>query len=198
MSQIFDIKTITPQSNDRYFIDTNVWYWFTYCGSNQFAEENARRYQLTEYPAFIEKILDVGAKIITCPLVYTELANLIERNEYNEYLSKKHLKSHEFSRKEFRKIKDAREKVLNEIKTAWSTICGIAPDCLELNLDLQTANAAHAFMSRSMLDPYDAIFIHFLNSHNINMLISDDGDMMTTDIEEIFTANNKFITRLKK
>ncbi|WP_440095157.1 type II toxin-antitoxin system VapC family toxin [Acinetobacter baumannii] len=198
MSQIFDIKITTPDSSDRYFVDTNVWYWFTYCGSNRFAEENAREYQLIEYPKFIEKILDIGAKIITSPLVYTELANLIERNEYQEYLSNNRLESYQLSRKAFREITSAREKVLKEIKTAWDTICGIAPDCLELKLDLETANAAHAFMSRSMLDPYDAIFIHFLNSHNIKMLLSDDGDMMTTDIEEIFTANNRFITRGRK
>jgi len=194
MGQIFNIRATTPESSDRYFIDTNVWYWFTYCGSNQFAEENSRRYQLIQYPRFIEKILEVGAKIITCPLVYTELANLIERNEYNEYLSIKQLEPNQFSRKQFRENKSSREKVLNEIHTAWSTICSIAPDCLELRLDLHTANAAHTFMSQSMLDPYDAIFIHFLNSHNINMLLTDDGDMMTTNIEQIFTANNRFTT----
>lgn len=198
MGQICDIKTTIPESSDRYFIDTNVWYWFTYCGSNQFAEENARKYQLENYPAFIEKILNVGAKIITCPLVYTELANLIERNEYDEYLSNNNLHSDKFSRKEFRKNEHARKKVLSEIKTAWSTICGIAPECLELALDLKTVNAAHEFMSKSMLDPYDAIFIHFLNSHGIEMLVSDDGDMMTTNIKQIFTANNRFITPLRK
>jgi predicted nucleic acid-binding protein len=198
MGQIFDIKNTTPDPSDRYFVDTNVWYWFTYCGSNRFAEENARHYQLKEYPKFIEKILNTGAKIVTCPLVYTELANLIERSEYEEYLSNNHLTSDQISRKEFRAITDARNKVLAEIKTAWSTICGIAPDCLALNLDLDTANATHAFMSQSLLDPYDAIFVHFINSHSIDMLISDDGDMMTTNINQIFTANNRFISQSKK
>lgn len=200
MGQIFDIKTTMPERSDRYFIDTNVWYWFTYCGSNQFAEENTRHYQLTEYPKFIEKILNAGAKIITCPLVYTELANLIERNEYEEYLSNNQLTSDQISRKKFREMEGFREKVLSEIKTAWSTICEIAPDCLALNLDLETANATHTFMSQSLLDPYDAIFVHFINSHGIDMLISDDGDMMTTNIDQIFTANNRFITpkKLKK
>lgn len=194
MSQIINIKKVRPTKDDVYFIDTNVWFWFTYCGSNKkFIGRAPSFYQLKEYPDFIDKILNVGAKIFTSPLIYTELANLIERTEYNEYVAKEQLQNTDFTRKDFREIEECREKVLREINSAWSVICSVASDCLELNLNLATTKAAHNFMSNTKLDPYDAIFIHFMNSHNINTLISDDGDMMATNISQIITANKKYV-----
>ncbi|MDA3556172.1 PIN domain-containing protein [Acinetobacter sp. AOR15_HL] len=194
MSQIFNIKKVTPTKDDVYFIDTNVWFWFTYCGSNKkFIGRGPSVYQLKEYPAFIEKILNVGAKIFTSPLIYTELANLIERTEYTQYVLKNKVDKTTFSRKDFREIEECREKVLREINSAWNVICSVSSECLELNLNLATTKAAHNFMSTSTLDPYDAIFIHFMKSHQINTLISDDGDMMSTDISTIITANRHHI-----
>ncbi|MDE4038333.1 MULTISPECIES: type II toxin-antitoxin system VapC family toxin [Acinetobacter calcoaceticus/baumannii complex] len=194
MSTVYNLReNVIPDKNDRYFLDTNVWFWFTYCATKQFTTNEPHHYQLKFYPEFIEKILDVGAKIVTSPLVYTELANLIERTEYEEYLFKKNLNKESFSRKQFRAISSARNEVLLHIKTAWETICQLAQECLELNLNLKTTQAAHDFMSGTMLDPYDAIFVHILNSHDIKMLISDDGDMVNSGIEQIFTANRKYL-----
>lgn len=193
MAQIINISLVQPERTDKYFFDTNVWFWFTYCGANFISSNKPRAYQLENYPLFIEKIQNIGAKIFHCPLIYTELANLIERTEYEEYLKVNNLDRNVFTRKKFRENELARAKVIREIESAWSTISRFS-ECLELTLNSSTIQATHSFMKQSKLDPYDAIFIHFMNSHNIKMLVSDDADMMTSNIEQIFTANNRFIS----
>lgn len=196
MTQITNISLVKPERTDKYFLDTNVWFWFTYCGANFISSNKPRDYQLEHYPLFIEKIQNIGAKIFHCPLIYTELANLIERTEYEEYLKSHNLDRNAFSRKKFRAIESARQKVIKEIECAWNTISSFS-ECLELTLNGGTIQATHSFMKQSKLDPYDAIFIHFMNSHNIKMLVSDDGDMMESKVSEIFTANKKYLTPLK-
>ncbi len=190
--QIFDLtkRNIKPDAKDKYFLDTNVWYWFTYCGSKVFStSKKPSPYQLNYYPAFVERIQDEGAKIYHSPLTYTELANIIENAEYEEYISKR---SSRISKKEYRKNNDERKKVVKEIDTAWRTINSMS-ECLELNLDKQTIKATHNFLSSSQLDAYDAIFIHFMRSHNLKMLVSDDGDLASAEIEQLFTANRNVL-----
>lgn len=192
--QIFDLtkRNIRPDAKDKYFLDTNIWYWFTYCGSKVFSTiKQPAPYQLDYYPAFVERIQDEGAKIYHCPLTYTELANIIENAEYEEYLSKQ---SSRISKKEYRKINNEREKVVKEIDTAWRTINSMS-ECLELKLDNKTIEATHNFLSSSQLDAYDAIFIHFMKSHDLKMLVSDDHDLASAEIEQLFTANRSVLKK---
>lgn len=185
--EIFNLKkNVIPDPQDKYFLDTNVWYWFTYCGSKVFSEKNQPApYQLRYYPAFVEKIQDEGAKIYHCPLIYTELANVIEHTEYKEYLDKS---QSEITKKQYREIKEEREKVIREINTAWRTINSMS-ECLELNLNKDTIQATHTYLASSQLDAYDAIFLHFMKSHDLKMLVSDDRDLASAQIEQLFTAN---------
>ncbi|WP_336929875.1 hypothetical protein [Acinetobacter tandoii] len=192
--QIFDLtkRNIRPDAKDKYFLDTNIWYWCTYCGSKVFSTiKQPAPYQLSYYPAFVERIQDEGAKIYHCPLTYTELANIIENAEYEEYLSKQ---SSKISKKEYRKINNEREKVVKEIDTAWRTINSMS-ECLELKLDNETIKATHNFLSSSQLDAYDAIFIHFMKSHDLKMLVSDDHDLASAEIEQLFTANRSVLKK---
>lgn len=193
-SKIFDISRTTPDQEDKYFLDTNVWYWLTYCGSKKFySTRKPAPYQLKIYPNFVEKIQDEGAKIFHCPLTYTELANIIETAEYEEYLSK-HSAIAKITKKEFRNIPTERKNVIKEIDTAWKAISSMS-ECLKLEIDNETINATHNFLSTSVLDSYDALFIHFMKAHNIRMLVSDDIDMASAEIDQFFTANRKVLVK---
>ncbi|WAU73456.1 PIN domain-containing protein [Acinetobacter sp. TR11] len=190
-AKIFDISHSYPQTKDQYFLDTNVWYWLTYCGSKNFySSRKPAPYQLEKYPNFVEKIQDKGAKIYHCPLTYTELANIIESAEYEEYLTKN---SH-ITKKAFRKIEAERKNVVKEIDAAWKTICSMS-ECLTLEINADTINATHSFLSTSILDSYDALFIHFMKSHDIKMLVSDDSDMVSVEVDKFFTANRKVLRK---
>ena len=58
MAQILAIDKTRPIKNERYLIDTNVWFWFTYVASKQIILPNhPSQYQIKEYPLFIESLL---------------------------------------------------------------------------------------------------------------------------------------------
>src|SRR5690606_7714994 len=133
MTDIFQIEKVSPTGKDKYFVDTNVWFWFTYCASKEMeAAGGAKRYQLHKYPEFVEKILDAGGKLYHCPLVYSELANVIERVEYEIYLSEN--KGVDISRKKFRKLPEQRAQFLKELDVAWKTICEVS-NCIDVKLN---------------------------------------------------------------
>lgn len=187
MSKIFNIINSRPIHTDKYFVDTNVWFWFTYCASKEINTPNKpRRYQVLRYPEFIEKALDAGAKLFHCPLVFSELANVIERTEYEIY--KITNGNSGLSRKKFRTMKAERQKVISEIKMAWRTVNSIST-CLDIKLGQQIVTPALACLESAPLDAYDAFYLQVMSSEGITSLITDDQDFMAAGVEAIFTAN---------
>ena len=187
MTDIYKIDKSTPNHKDKYFVDTNVWFWFTYCASKEMAGVGAKRYQVDKYPEFIEKVLDAGAKLYHCPLVYSELANVIEKAEYQIYLNENG--DVDISRKKFRKISEQREKFLKELDHAWKTVQGIS-NCIDVKLNSALVGRADAILRESLLDPYDAFYFNIMNIAGIDRLITDDRDFMSVDIANLYTAND--------
>src|ERR1022692_1361465 len=86
MVQITNLNNYSPKKGERYFVDTNVWYWFTYVASKEMKVANAPlKYQMTDYSAFIEKALNNGAQLYHCALTLSELAATIENAELKLY-----------------------------------------------------------------------------------------------------------------
>ncbi|KZN15904.1 MULTISPECIES: type II toxin-antitoxin system VapC family toxin [Pseudomonas] len=187
MSKIINIQSSRPVHTDKYFVDTNVWFWFTYCASKEInTSSKPRRYQIEKYPAFIEKALDAGAKLFHCPLVFSELANVIERTEYDIFTSDK--KNAGVTRKGFRKLEDERKKVIQEIKIAWSSVNSVST-CLNINLNQQTVTPAITHLESAPLDAYDAFYLQVMSSEGITQLISDDRDFTVAGVDELYTAS---------
>ena len=187
MSKVFNITTSRPVHTDKYFVDTNVWFWFTYCASKEINTVNKpRRYQVLKYPECIERALDAGAKLFHCPLVFSELANVIERTEYEIY--KNIVGNPNLSRKRFRAMENEREKVINEIKIAWTTVNSIST-CLDIKLGKQIVTPALACLESAPLDAYDAFYLQVMSSEGITSLITDDQDFMAAGVQSIYTAH---------
>lgn len=171
---MISLKNCQPIHTDKFFVDSNVWFWITYCASKEINTGNKpKRYQLENYPVFIEKILDIGAKLFHCPLVFSELANVIERTEYEIYNDNN--RSDRVSRKRYRAIESERAKVINEIRMAWTTVNSMST-CLDLNLNEDTVPPALARLESAPLDAYDAFYLQVMSSEGITKLISDDRD----------------------
>ncbi len=110
-ADIIDIQTDTPKKEDKFFIDTNVWFWMTYTR----AGNSALHYQVTRYPSYVDSILDMGGNIYQNGLSFAELAHLIERTELNIYNNSSH-GGREIRGKEFRHgYPRERENVTDEI-----------------------------------------------------------------------------------
>ncbi|MCE9686029.1 PIN domain-containing protein [Shewanella sp. AS16] len=190
MSDVIDIVTYRPERTDKIFVDTNVWFWFTYASSNEMCNADApRRYQIEKYPQFIEKVLDKGATLYHCPLSYSELAHLIETIEYKRYVSKV---NHNVSKKEFRRIPEEREKVLKEIFMAWQGITSVS-ECIPSKLDKGFVDDVHNNLNNSILDPYDAFLCQIMIKEGFSHMLTDDSDFFSTDSIVIYTANNKML-----
>jgi len=194
MSQIFNLNSHKPIKGERYFIDTNVWFWATYVSSKGVElPRHPERYQLADYPKFIEKALDDEAKLCHCPLTLAELANVIENTEFEIY---KKCTNNEFLRKkEFRGITDEREAVLKEIQVAWDSINAMS-ECIDIKLDLNSAKEGCNILKEGTVDSYDAFFIQIMREHQIDYVVTDDYDFSTIQKQILITANPKATKKL--
>lgn len=189
MPTIHSVARPVLNHQDRFFVDTNVWFWFTYCAQKEMSSINAPlRYQSVQYPKFIERVLDAGAKLYHCPLTYTELANIIEKTEFNSYESN----NPGISRKEFRSIKIERSRVISEIDMAWRTVNSIST-CLDITLNNAKISSIHTMLGSSTLDSYDALYLSLMQHQGINKIITDDTDFANSHVDYIYTANNKIL-----
>jgi predicted nucleic acid-binding protein len=185
MNKVHRIRTTRPNHKDRYFVDTNVWFWFTYCASN---DVEAQYYQLKYYPSFIESILNEGAKLFHSPLIFAELANIIENAELKIFNNG--TKGKTLTKKEFREMPDQRARVLSELNSAWETI-GSLSTSIDMHLGNEFISASKAILSSSTIDPYDTFYLFAMKSASISKLITDDRDFMSASVGDIYTANDR-------
>ncbi len=190
MSRIYNIRSkVEVHHSDRFFVDTNVWFWFTYAASNEIQTNNSPiRYQLEKYPEFIEKVLDEGANLYHSPLALSELTNIIEKTEYETY---KLAKGVELTRKEFRKIGEQRKKVILEVSNAWSQITSMS-ETLDVKLDAHLATNALTMLNQHCLDAYDAFYVKSMSDYQISKIVTDDGDFHSLEVD-LYTANHGLI-----
>ena len=94
-ANVVDIRTDNPSGEENFFVDTNVWYWITYTR----ASSSALPYQITDYPNYVNSVLEAGGKIYQNGLSFAELAHLIERTElgiFNKIHRTERIKTKEF------------------------------------------------------------------------------------------------------
>ncbi len=194
MANVIDLNKHTPQKGERFFVDSNVWYWTTYVASKEMPLPNSpREYQIQNYPVFLEKALNNGAKLYHCPLTLAELASTIEFSELNIF--KQFNPDKEGLRKKtFRKISSERKGVLNEIKVAWDAINAMST-CVEISLDLKFIQETQDILKKSVLDSYDSFFVQIMREYEFENIITDDGDFCSLEGPTVFTSNNRYLTQ---
>jgi predicted nucleic acid-binding protein len=189
MPQIFDLNNSPAIKGEKYFIDTNVWYWTTYISSKIMGVPNQpAAYQIKDYPRFLERAIEDGAVLCHCPMTFSELANIIENTELCIYQNENNKQG--FPKKEFRNIPDERAKVLKEIDIAWTTINSMST-CIDANLCLDFISGAQGVMSEGCLDPFDALYVQVMRRNNIDYIVTDDHDFCSINQQMIFTSNKK-------
>jgi predicted nucleic acid-binding protein len=191
MHSVHDISKYSPTHTDKFFVDTNVWFWFTYAGSKEITTDSAPvRYQIEKYPKFIEAVLDAGARLFHCSLTLAEISNVIENTEYELYCKSKGVS---ISKKNFRRIPEERTKVMKEIETAWRSIKSVSEN-LDAKLCRDFNEEAISLLKKSYVDANDAFFINVMKQNSIQFILTDDNDFSTLDTSKIFTANNKTLS----
>ena len=193
-NKIFDISAIEPSANDVFFVDTNVWYWLTYASSKTFLDpsQEPQKYQTDSYPSFIQKAMDANSKLYYSPLSLAELANTIERKEYEifDMFNATNNNGQRVHRKKFRKIASERKGVVQEVDAAWAMITTIG-NSLDCELTEKLSEDSLDTFKASMLDPYDSFFFEIMKLNGLNKIITDDIDFDSANGLEIFTANKR-------
>ncbi|WP_324051714.1 type II toxin-antitoxin system VapC family toxin [Aeromonas caviae] len=193
MTSFMNIRKIDPSKSnkERFFVDTNVWYWLTYVSSKQFLANPPSDYQTTIYPDFIEKVLQGGSELYYTQLTLVELANIIERAELAIYNAKIGSGEQKISNiKKFRKIKDARTNVLNEIEVAWQSIKNIAKE-LPVNLHSGILPEFLSTIQSFKLDGYDVLYYQIMKNNNIKNIITDDKDFIHINDIDVYCCYNQ-------
>ena len=181
-ARVFDIRHDTPRSNDKFLVDTNVWFWLTYPIIHTTFSNRPSYYQIEHYPIYIEKIIDTDAQLFRCEFSFYELANIIEKSEWqiHEY-SSKGLKS----KSEYRKAK----KHFREIESVSTPI--------ELSLSEFSTNQVLETMKNVTLNSFDFLFVQAAKRENNVSLLTNDPDFIKIPGITIFTANQKLIEQAR-
>ena len=187
-AEVVDLGSDTPGPGDVFFVDTNVWYWLTYTRCRM-AYRGPKPYQVNEYPAYIKKVRAAKAKLFTCGLCFSELANLIEKIELDIFRSSRG----PIDPKEFRHNEPTeRTNVVTEIQNAWAMAKSFG-GFVDVLLDEPITDKACQDISPYPADPSDLFMVENFIKVGISQIITDDGDFATIPGIRVFTANRNVI-----
>ena len=188
-ASVIDVRTDSPRKSDRFFVDTNVWRFFTYAKfTTGNIPDQQRKAQI--YSSYVSKCLVAGAVLLWSPLSYSELSSVVERTELDIY-NTGHV-SAQSSLKDFRLGTAERAAVVAEVDAAWGQIDSIG-SMLQTPCDAAALNAAIALFQNHPLDGYDIFYVNAMHAANVNAVVSDDIDFTHIPNLNVFTANDKAI-----
>lgn len=189
-AEIIDITQDHPILEDKFMVDTNVWYWMYYTN----ASIAGKPYQVKDYPHYINKVLNANAKIFYSGLSFAELAHLIEKTEH-EIFQQTHPTN--FRLKEYRhNYPQERQQVAAEIEAVFKAISAMAAS-ITATIDNAMINTAIQKISSKTIDVYDLFILNSMQLHEIKQIITADGDFATISGIQVFTANNTVIQAAK-
>jgi len=187
---ILNIDSVNLQrlKPDKFFIDTNVLYWFFYSR----ASLTSRSYQTTKYPQFIAQLISLQTELITTIYNVSELLSLIERKEADIYNLKN---GTSLKVKDLRKNQQHRENLKNEFESILTQIKSM----IKIECFSYSENEIKSFVDNFCLhtcDFFDFLCYEFLKSRNIKNIITDDSDFASIDDINIFTANQSLTANI--
>jgi len=191
---VVDVSSDTPKASDKFWVDTNVWFWMTYPNATV-SMEPWRKKQTQSYTAYLQKCYLHGSVIQWSPLQLSELSHQIEKMEY-EIAKQAGGIPPDTKPKEYRHNHPAeRTRVAKVIQTAWRDVCGNGSQCLQppLVMDDAASTQASADCALFPLDGHDLYFLQSIRGAGNPHVLSDDGDFCTVSGVTLFTANHNVI-----
>lgn len=183
---VIDIKNVDISliKKQKFGIDTNILYWMHY--SKGALKSN---YQTSMYPSFISDLIKSDNKLYTTVYNLSELLYIIERNEFQQYRSKKKL---DITKKEYRDIvverrllKTEYESVLGQVKSIYNIH--------EFEINIVGVDDFTTNLNEHLCDNFDYHIINELKLQGINNYITDDSDFKSISDINLYTANPNVI-----
>jgi hypothetical protein len=186
IAQVLDLARERPIKGEKYLVDTNVWVWVAYAAIRSEAKPMASKYQIENYPRFIEEALAVGAVLCHTPLILCELMNVIENIELDIHKNESSIAHLE--KKAFRKIAAKRQAVIKYIKLSIVQVKSMSI-CIDSNLDASFVDRSMELLSSTKLDAYDSYIAISVKDEKIEYIITDDVDYCDIPRVMVVTAN---------
>jgi hypothetical protein len=187
---VVDLRGNTPKLADKFYVDTNVWFWTVY-SNVQFSPQPASYHQTEEYPAYLKRVQNMGGQLHWCGLSLFELAHLIEKTEFKIYCT---AKSASLNQKAYRhNLPDERARIIQEIEADWGVVKSMAACLTAPEINEASTTAALEDFAQLPVDGYDLFAIRALKAAGITQVISDDGDFCSVPGITLFTANQAVI-----
>ncbi|MEM8810481.1 MAG: hypothetical protein AAGF01_31100 [Cyanobacteria bacterium P01_G01_bin.38] len=185
---VIDLLDDTPQSEDIFLVDTNVWVWQTY--SHARAASKVAGQKIRDYTPYLKQTLDQGATLAYSSLILSELAFVIEKTECSIFnrRNKTRLRT-----KEFRHTCPLeRKNVVAEVHAAWGQVKAIAVP-IAVTIDEALTQAALKRYETQALDGYDLFILESMYRAGSGQVkvITDDIDYIGVPDIQVFTANAK-------
>ena len=188
-AEVVDLRSDTPRPEDAFFVDTNVWYWLTYPRC-RIVHKKPKNYQIRDYPDYIKRARKAQARLFTCGLCFSELANLIEKDELDIF---RQAKGGKIEPKEFRHNEESeRAKVVSQIQDSWAMVKSFA-SFLGILLDEALADKACQDLNSLPVGPQDLFMAESSLKAGASQIITDDGDFAAIPGIRVFTANRNVI-----
>jgi predicted nucleic acid-binding protein len=193
-AHIVDISHDIPRPTDRFFVDTNVWFFLAYTSASQ--SSSTQYGQVKIYPGYLQRALKQKSALYKCLLSYSELSHIIERSEYEIFCDvRKQKRLPDVKPKDFRhNFSQERAQVIGEIELAWFQVDMFTKEnTLTFHVDQAAIDRAQSLIKNLNLDGYDLFFVDAIHAAGITQVISDDIDFGQVPDITVFTANQKLI-----
>jgi hypothetical protein len=195
-AQVVDLRTDTPKATDRFYVDTNAWFWTVYARLG-LSPNPPNPSRVSIYPAYLKAALAAASELKWSGLSLSELAHQIERTEFEIYRqTASGLGLTERQLKEFRHNFPAeRQRVAQEVEIAWQAVESLGkPLDKPVTIDGPETSAALQELKTRALDGYDIFALRTATASGIMQIVSDDGDFCVVPGIIFFTANRSVVT----
>ena len=191
-AQVVDLRSDNPRVGDRFYVDTNAWFWASY-PNVQFAPKPPDQRRVSTYTSYLQRALVLKAELYWCGLSLAELSHQIEKTEYDIFCQASPTPAPLL--KEYRhNLSHERQRVVKEIQTAWLSVESMGqPLPSSVAIDAKTVAAGLQRLTQLALDGYDIFALEALQASSLTQIISDDGDFCLVSGITLFTANRNVI-----
>lgn len=182
-AKVVDLRYVGPPAENRFLVDTNVWYWQTYSRASQ-AESPPSYDKIKNYPSFLNRVLQRRGTLFHCGLALAELSILIERVEYEILARGDYRPDH----KAYRNDPACRDVAIKAIEATWQQVEKLSAR-LPINLDEPLIREALELMRQYPLDCNDALMLAAARSAGVTNVVTDDSDFSAVPGFTVYTAN---------
>jgi predicted nucleic acid-binding protein len=181
-AQVVDIHADVPRKADRIFIDTNIIILLGYTNASVSGASADKK----PYIDYVNNALKVEAELYLCPLLYSEVANVIENKEFD--LVKAQFPQIGTGKKQFRQDPRYRSKVITAVQDAWMLAKSFT-NIIPITIDQKSVDDAEVAFQNYDLAGYDLFIYQSMLSSGINHIISHDADFGCAPNIVVHTAN---------